>query len=151
VHGLGTTGTKTDDRKVGKTRSVTEIELYQRTHRVELLWCHGSVVAAALAREVLAIAGYGKCVKPWAVPKMHVSNEADFVKRLQVAVDGGDIRRWYAAPDALSDLLRGHRPVGGQQRLDDQPACGRHAKTPLTHERHSGTQVPYRRRRRVGL
>jgi hypothetical protein len=102
---------------VGETRSVTELVLYQRAHRIELLWGHGSVVGAALAREVLTLAGYGKGVKPWPVPEMHVSNETDFVKRLQVAVDGGDIRRWHAAPDPVSDLLRGHRPVGGQQCL----------------------------------
>ena len=53
----GTAGTQADDWKVDEARAVAELALDHLAHRVELLRGHGAVVGAALACEVLALAG----------------------------------------------------------------------------------------------
>ncbi len=142
--------TEANDREVDEARAVAELALYEIAHRVELLWCHGAVVRTALACEVLALAGHGQRVKPRSVAEVHVSNHADVLERLQVAIHRADVRGRHAAADPFSDLLGGHRSVGGQERLQHEPPSGRHAKAPRAHDRHCAAQVLNRERPCVG-
>lgn len=114
--------TEPDDREVREACTVAELALDEPPHAVELVEREWAVVAAALAGQILASPGDRQGVQPRAVPEMHVVHEADVLERLEVAVHGGDVRRGHATADPVGDLLSRHRPVRGEQRLQDEPA-----------------------------
>ena len=56
---------------------------------------------------------------------MHVANEAETLEQVEVAVDGGDVGCLARASGAAGEHLRRERPVGGEQRVEQQPARAR--------------------------
>ena len=77
-------------------------------------------LAAALAQDELARAA-GGLVEPGPVAEVHVAHEAEALEDLEVAVGRGDVA-------VAGELLRAQRPVGVEQRLQQQPARGRQAQ-----------------------
>jgi hypothetical protein len=124
---LRAVGTKSNYRKVGKSSCVAEQMLDQLAYRIQLRRRDRAIGGTPLARQVLALAGHGQRVQSGAVAEVDVPDDARILECLEIAVHRRDVRAWHAAADAFRDLLRRHRPIGGQQRLDHQATRRRHA------------------------
>ena len=59
---------------------------------------------------------------------VEVLHEPGGRERLEVPVQGGEIRARQAAAEAAGELVGAHGPVGGEQGLEHQPAGGRDAQ-----------------------
>ena len=91
-----------------------------RAHAVEGRRRQRRHVAAALAQDELARAA-GGLVEPGAVAEVHVAHEAEALEDLEVAIGRGDVA-------VAGELLGAQRPVGVEQRLQQQAARGRQAQ-----------------------
>jgi len=99
-----------DDREVREAGIEAELRFDQLADGVEVLDGHRRHGRALLAVEVLARLASGEDVEPGAVGEMDVANDAEALEQLEVAIDRGRVDR-----ELARELVRGHRPVGGEQ------------------------------------
>jgi len=59
--------------------------------------------------------------------EMDVANQADLLEQLEVPVHGREVHLRDPVRDAAGDLFRDEGRVRHEERLEDEPACGRHA------------------------
>src|ERR1700754_1513485 len=109
------------DREVREAGLVAEVVADHGAHAVQLLGLDGDDLAAAFAREVLALAAAQQSVDAGAVADVHVADDAELLERLEVAVDGRKVQL------AAGDLLGGDQLAGLEERLEDEPARRREA------------------------
>jgi hypothetical protein len=63
-----------------------------------------------------------------------MTDEPDPLQRLEVAIDGREIGGGERAVEARGDLLGAHRPLDGEERLEDEPAGTCHPELVRTYD-----------------
>ena len=108
------------DREVGEARPVADRVEHGLAHAVQRRRRQRRGLAAALAQDELARAA-GGLVEPGPVAEVDVADEAEALEDLEVAIGRGDVA-------VAGELLGAQRPVGVEQRLQQQPPRGRQAQ-----------------------
>lgn len=116
-------GAQAADREVGEAGLETKPLADLAAHRVELLRAHRHDRTALLAVQVLPLAGADERVQAGTMAKVHVLDDAVRFQRLEVSIHRGDVD-----VRSVGDPLGGHRPVGGEELLEDEPPRRREAK-----------------------
>lgn len=129
-----TVGTEPEDREVAEPSLVPEPVPQQVPDGLQLRWVDTPDPIAALTGQVFAFAATDQPVQPRAMPDVDVAHHAELLERGQVPVHRGDVRASDAPARALSDVLGRHRPVGREQRVEDQPPGSRQPVAPFAQD-----------------
>src|SRR3954466_16122221 len=113
-----------DDREVDELRLVAAGLAEDGRDSLDRVDLERPVGAAALARDVARLVVSRERVQPGAVRDVEVPDEADLLERVEVAVDGREVRAREAPVEAGGDRVGGNGSLGGEQRLEHGPAGG---------------------------
>ena len=123
-HRLGlAVGAGADEREVREVAREAVQLADGRAQAGELAVLERDVAAAALARGVAARVAAAEHVAAGGVADVHVVRDAGLLERVEVAVDGREVRL-----GAAGERLGAHRAFGGEQRVDHLAAGGRDAQ-----------------------
>ena len=109
-----------DDREMGEARFVAELRFDRLAYGVELLGRDGGDFGAPFAVEVFDFVTADERVEAGSVSEVDVADESVALEHLEVSVDRGLVDR-----QRVGEVHSGDRTVGGEERLEHQPArCG---------------------------
>jgi hypothetical protein len=110
---------ETDDRKVGEARFVAELPFDLPAQRVESFGRYSGHFGAPLAVEVFDLMAADEYVEAGSVPEVDVPDQAMALEDLEVSIDRGLVDL-----ESVREMYRGHRTVGGEERLEDEASGG---------------------------
>jgi hypothetical protein len=129
-------GAGANDREMREPSFVAELFPDTVTNGVKFLRCDGAHRAAPLAIEICPFVVAAEGIEPRAVAEMDVADKSVAFQQLEIAVD-----RTQVQPQTAHHILRRHRPVSREQRLEYQPSGGREPQPAAAELRDGVVQV----------